>query len=680
MGSAQEVIPPPAASYSGGFAIVIDKDSYAACKPEVDAYRNLLLREGLGAYILSDNWSAPEPISEALKVLYKEAQLEGAVFIGQIPIPMVRDAQHMASAFKMDQERWPWREASIPSDRFYDDFDLKFDFLSRDTSNALFFYYSLRPDSPQRIHCDIYSGRIKPTAPGARGHAQISNYLRKVLAERAIANPLDVLCSYTGEGSYSNSLSAWKDERICLREQIPAAFTSAASAKFFLFYMESHTKETVSNQLRRPELDLMLFHGHGLPDYQYLTGTPIATDIDEYVEGAQRDMREQVRRAVSRNAKLQELEQSFIQRYGVDSSWWAGAFSPELQQADSIETALRTIYLDDIAQIAPNPRFVIFDACYNGDFREDRYIAGEYIFAPGRTIAGFGNSVNVLQDKSAGDLLGLLGLGLRVGEWAQQVNIIESHITGDPTFRFSPAPGSPQIALKESRPEYWIGFLNKEQPADLQALALLKLSRLHAPDMARILHDTYMQSPYYMVRLQCLHLLPQYGGTYYHEVLKKAVTDPYEFIRRLAVYSMGRVGLPEFQDYVKEVALYDALSERVAFNVDYATQMLGMKGPDFFGYRIIEDIFDPAKSLSTRTMGVSYLRNNPNTLYVDRLLALLQDGTAPLELRLPLAEALGWYDKSHRKADILAVCEKLSAERGQPELAAAVLKTLNRLK
>ena len=81
---------------------------------------------------------------------------------------------------------------------------------------------------------------------------------------------------------------------------------------------------------------------------------------------------------------------------------------------------------------------VIFDACYNADFREDDCMATRYILTEGSgTIVSFGNSVNVLQDKSSSDLLGLMAVGCRIGEWARMVNILESHIIGDPTFRFT---------------------------------------------------------------------------------------------------------------------------------------------------------------------------------------------------------------------------------------------------
>lgn len=78
---------------------------------------------------------------------------------------------------------------------------------------------------------------------------------------------------------------------------------------------------------------------------------------------------------------------------------------------DSIADLRTGIILEEVEAIAPNARFVVFDACYNGDYREDDFIAGHYIMAPGRCVTTFANSVNVLQDKSAFDLLGLLGEG-----------------------------------------------------------------------------------------------------------------------------------------------------------------------------------------------------------------------------------------------------------------------------
>ncbi|MDE6443537.1 MAG: hypothetical protein K2K64_03820, partial [Muribaculaceae bacterium] len=146
-----------------GFAIVIDPQSYSQASKEVEAYAKSIEADGLKPIIIKKDVDTPEKIREQLLKLYKDKKnpIEGAVFIGDIPIPMVRDAQHLTSAFKMNQAEFPWNESSVPSDRYYDDFDLKFDYIKQDSDEPLYYYYSLRPDSPQYLAPDIYSGRIK---------------------------------------------------------------------------------------------------------------------------------------------------------------------------------------------------------------------------------------------------------------------------------------------------------------------------------------------------------------------------------------------------------------------------------------------------------------------------------------------------------------------------------------
>ena len=232
----QQTIIAPESRISSTFAIFIDSDSYEHCEDAVIKYRDMLEKEGLPAYILVADWESPEHVKFFLEKYYYEQALEGAVFIGDIPIPMVRRAQHLTSAFKMDESA-PMHDSSVPSDRFYDDFNLKFNFICRDTVNTNLFYYNLAGDGPQKIHCNIYTGRIKPTREGEEGYRQINDYLNKVVAERQNVNYLDKVASYAGHGSFSNSLSAWKDESVTLREQMPDCFKGADGARFYMFYM-----------------------------------------------------------------------------------------------------------------------------------------------------------------------------------------------------------------------------------------------------------------------------------------------------------------------------------------------------------------------------------------------------------------------------------------------------------
>lgn len=689
------------------FAVVVDNETYAACKNEIDSYKALLQKEGLFASILSSNWNTPQQVKDALYKLYKTDNLQGAIFIGNIPIVMVRDAQHLTTAFKMDQERNPMFQSSVPSDRFYDDFDLRFNYIKKDSINSLFFYYSLDANSPQKIESDIYTGRLKPTKRGEAGYDQIRKYFKKLIQERSTSNKLDVLCSYTGEGSFSNSLTAWKEEPVILREQFPQAFKTANSAKFYMFYMYPVMKDVIAKELQRPELDLMLFHEHGMPNRQYLTGEP--AESENLVESAKLAFRERLRRESGNPAKVKMLKEKYMSTFKIDSTWFNGAFDREIIIKDSLEELRRGIVLEDVPVIKPNARIVLFDACYNGDFREDRYIAGEYIFSDGKTLVTLGNSVNVLQDKSSGDMLGLLGLGFRVGEWARMTNILESHIIGDPTFRFADNKRA-QIDFNSTNADYWLKVLSAEKHPDLQSLALHKLFSLNYKEMSSLLTKTYFSSSSYMVRLQCIHLLPFYNDNNFKEVLKSSIYDPYEFIRRKSIYAMGRVGYDEFIPSVVSVYINDYLDERVAFNAVFAFDMLDIpkvkaefekqlsqssviydkaRAKDQF-YKRIEsrerlaagslNLTDKKMKKGERLFSVSFLRNNNYHTPVERYLATLADKSEDSLIRLRLAEALGWYTYSYKKQIIIDSCKKIASE--EPDGSALkneLIKTANRL-
>ena len=694
----------------GSFAIVVDKGTYQACKIQIDAYKDLLKLEGLRPFILAENWNNPQTIKDEL-VARKDDGLEGAFFIGQIPIPMIRDAQHFTSAFKMDQEKYPMSVSSVPSDRFYDDFDLKFDYLSQDSVKPLFHYYSLRWDSSQRIVCDIYSGRLKPTKMGEEGYQQIREYFEKLFAERKAGNKLDVIVSYTGEGSFSNSLTAWKEEGITLREQFPQAFKDKNSAKFLMFYMYPYMKQVLTDEMRREEPDLMVFHEHGTADRQYITGIPQSKGPGENIDAAKRLFRNYLRKEAPNSEKSKKIKQVWQDYYKIDSTWFIGAFDKEQMRKDSLDDIRTGIVLADIPAINPNPRIVLFDACFNGDFREDRYIGGEYIFAKGKTVVAIGNTVNVLQDKSSADLLGLLGLGYRVGDWAKLTDILESHIIGDPTFLFTGDAGKRKVNLRSKDNSYWLKVLKEEPHPDVKGVALLKLFNANYSGMSQLLSDTYISSPSYVLRLQAFHLLQYYNDGKFDELLKKAVDDPYEFIRRKSTFSMGRIGKEEFIPYIASIYLNDYLDERVMFNAEFCFDLFDvnkLKSECLSQIEKSESLNDKVKSrkeileridsrarlsnmgqeleernqkMSKRLMSVSFLRNNCYHLKVDGYLRILNDPKEDLQLRIKLAEALGWFTLSYRKTDIISSCLAISRDKGiDTRLKNELLKTANRLK
>ncbi|MBQ1623040.1 MAG: HEAT repeat domain-containing protein, partial [Bacteroidales bacterium] len=166
-------------------AVVVDPATRQALAADVDAFVQSMELVGKRGILVVDRWNQPDSIRAELKRLYDTDGLEGAVLVGNIPIPMVRDAHHLTTAFKMNPSR-DWQDSSVPSDRLYDDFDLRFDYLKQDAEKPQLHYYSLRFDSPQVIHCDIWTSRIKPPQiPGQTATEAIAQYLRKAVKAKA---------------------------------------------------------------------------------------------------------------------------------------------------------------------------------------------------------------------------------------------------------------------------------------------------------------------------------------------------------------------------------------------------------------------------------------------------------------------------------------------------------------
>ena len=111
----------PSIQGSSSFAVITDSRTARECRPQMTAYKQTLEAEGLPVYIVSHDWTTPEQVRDVLRKLYAENALEGCVFIGDVPIAMITKAQHLTSAFKMDERDHPLHETSVPSDRFYDD-------------------------------------------------------------------------------------------------------------------------------------------------------------------------------------------------------------------------------------------------------------------------------------------------------------------------------------------------------------------------------------------------------------------------------------------------------------------------------------------------------------------------------------------------------------------------------
>lgn len=678
-----------------GFAIVVDSKSYENAKAEIDAYAEVLEQEGLTTHLIVKDYTLPDSLRSDLLALYNSSEpIEGAVFIGDVPIPVAIDAQHMTSAFKMDQKRYG-DEASVPTDRFYDDFDLIFDYIKQDSIHPLRHFYSLNYQSAQVVSPDIYSGRIK--MPEVENKYELLRaYMNKVVAAHKEDNPFDQFFFFAGHGYNSESMVARLDEQVVLSQQLLGNPN--------INYMDHSRSDIIKfqymSELQRPELDMAIVHHHGGEQTEYLSGGPKTDSYQMQMEMIKQYLRGRLRRTDDAS-EMREVKKSFMERYDLPSSWFDGVNDAEMIQKDSIFAADLDLIVEDfkVYDYKPNVRFVVFDACYNGSFHFDEYLSGSYISAAGKTIAAQGNTVNSIQDKWPQEFIGLLSLGMRVGEWNKMVCYLETHIIGDPTYRFTSVDPSMDIQKLAVSPstnnKTWLGLLDSKY-IDVRAYALRRLYDNDYEGISDLLLDTYKTSAYGSVREECLILSSQLNDDNFMEILQLALFDDYELIQRFAVKMAGESGNDELIPSI--IALgFTNMSERVEFNfvnnigffddekllAEFDKQLPDVKTIikseeiipqirkvfESSNERYDENVkvlMNPESSERSLYNNIRNLRNYNYHLGVPVYLKFIGE-SKDQELRKMLIEALGWFNLSVEKQQIIDFCHKIADDEAQPE-------------
>ena len=710
--SAQVNIMYPVKTHPTSFAIVIDKETYDKTKDAVFAYRDAVELDGLSTYIVVSSWKNPEEVKAEIIKLYKgKPKLEGAVFIGDIPITMIRNGQHMSSAFKMDEDRYAWNRSSVASDRFYDDFDLKFKYLKQDSLNKLLFYYSILPESPQRIEKEIYTARIKPS--GGDKYELIRKYLFRVSKQKSEQNFIDNAFVFTGHGYNTESLSSWSDEKLSLREQFPRLFSSGGRIKILNFAMSSEMKEILLIEMQNKDLDLALFHAHGDEDIQYINNYPTAKNTSENIEAVKLYLRSKLRTYERRKEDTTKAKESFVKEYNIPENWFDGTFSDSLIKADSLLDYKLDIHIADVRSITPQAKFIMFDECFNGSFQKDEYIAGEYVFGNGNVIVADANSVNVLQDKWPDEFLGLLNCGVRIGNWHKQRNLIESNLIGDPTFHFSSHRKydlNKMLVFDNDNLGIWEKLLKSDESV-LRDLAVRKVYRLTKEKFEKELLNIYETDPSFNVRMHSLKCLAELNNSSFHEILKKSINDPYEFIRRKSALWMGEVGDTAYLPMLANTILTDE-SERVTFNAKSSMEYLGAlsslrtidkaidempsnvskdklkhimkflfeRSDEWLHKELIPQIFSDTLKLKSKLSQIRTFRNYRFIQGIPELVKLSLTKSANTIVRVNTIEALGWYTFSLQKDNILGACDVIIKDKTNPdELIQEAIRTKNRL-
>ncbi|MDO4735470.1 MAG: hypothetical protein Q4B21_00395 [Bacteroidia bacterium] len=714
-----------AAKWSSTVAVVVDKATYQKISSHVDAYAKAISTADRKGIVVADSWDNPQELRDHLKKMYDKEFLEGAVFIGNIPIPMIRDAQHMATAFKMDQKR-NWLDSSVPSDRFYDDFDLKFNFIKRDTVNTRAFYYSLRADSPQEIQCDIYSARIKPPVTGFESEcAAIAAFLDKAVAAHKSAQPMDKVLHFAGHGYNSDAMNARLDEAIALSEHFPFINNRTGALDFFNFTYDTYSKYRVKEALANENLDLAVMHHHGAEDTQYLNGAMNAKNPADWLWLAKNYFRTKYRAALERGEeRAKKTMDSFIKQYNVPVEWFQEANNPELIAQDSVYAVDKDLVLADLDNYKSGARFIVLDACYNGGFIVDDYIAARYIFNPGNTMVVKANSVNTLQDTWTTELIGLLNLGITAGDWAKGQMTLESHLYGDPTFVFAPqsellanVKGASQIARdivkhRDNAP-YWRALLDDalktgNYPADITSLAIKMLVRNNAITSAELL-SIAKENPSRIVRLEAFVSNKAICDSNLEAAIDLAIGDTYELTRRLGFITLGHNGTPDLIEKMATRYMDPNCTDREEFQISmsigsfdrerFVKQMEKcysvngyypqkerfdylVKRAKSSGHYTQEDFNKIINGTASAKEAKGAIRYQRNACYPHALEAIYHsiENNPDNAFRIFAAEVLGWYKYSYLRESIKAKVEELYKKEKDEAVKNELLKSLNRLK
>lgn len=678
------------------FAIFVDAKSFAECRNEIMEYKTTLDKEGLSTIIISSNFASPESIKkEIAKLASSKIPLEGMTFVGDIPIVRIRKGQHMTTAFKMNEKKFPMTESSVTSDRFYDTPSLKFSYIGKDSINERFFYYNLLGESAQILRPEYYSSRILVPEKlvqdsGKSKYEWLKIFFKKAVNAHRNRDSLNHIIYFSGHGYNSDCLTAWIDQPVAFRTSFPDAFKTSSGNKFLNFRQNPEMKFILFNEMQRKETDVFLFYEHGAPDTQYINGDYPSYSLQTSIEQLKRTLRNTYRKTPEnkKNAFVNEV----CSHFGLSPKMFEKEQLDKFKTRDSADNANKDIHLEDLQKLKMGSKVTIFNACYNGSFHQPGYVAGYHIFNDGNTIVAQGNTVNVLQDKWAEELIGMLSLGARIGFWQKEVVTLESHLIGDPTYKFYLSKEGKKaintsdtikfddlnylLINKKNDTVFWKKFLVNTHNTNkastyapiMRAIAikqLLKNNGNHSDLFFNIFNnDTNM-----VVRMEAFRALMYYSDTTLYKVIAKALFDNYEMLRRDAANIAGKIGNPALSPLLKKVIDDGIESQRVMYAAKQSLDCLKEQKFDINSPNVIDKI-----RLS---------RNYPSNSLINNYLKSIADENVNTELRIAICEALGWYNYSWRRNEIIKNLQNVlqtASSDINPDLKDELIKTVNRLK
>lgn len=714
---AQTVIVEPMVKQPTAFAIITDQTTYDHTKEALFQYKSAVEADGLATYLVSSDWDNPDEVKQAIRNLYKRCPaLEGFVLVGDIPVAFVRNAQHLTTAFKMNEKTFAWHQSSVPTDRFYDDLHLEFDFIKQDSLNPTHFYYQLRETSPQQLNPTFYSARIKyPEQRGGDKYAAIAAYLKKAAAAKADKkNQVDQVFAFNGGSYNSDCLMVWMDDEKAYKENFPLAFGRKQGFRHWNFRMNHPMKYHILNELQRKDLDIFMFHEHGMPTGQLINDELACTHFYDRYKMLKSSLYNAVMGHVGKRDK-DTVRLQMQQKRHLTDEFFKDLDDSVFWNNDSTHYADERIVTDDMLKyhLSTNPRFIMFDACYNGSFHEKDYIAGHYVFNDGQTIVAQGNTRNVLQDRWTIEMLGLLSHGMRVGQYNKLIATLEGHLLGDPTFRFAPIEENSlttDVTLRAEDSNYWKQLLDSPY-ADVQCLAMRMLADADSQkELAPLFLSIYKNSLLNTVRMEAIKLLSRYRDSHFVEALRLGLNDSYEMVARQSAIYAGFVG----DEVLLPAIVYTLIENNERLRVQMSANKALTLYPKEKVWKAIEDFYlnadrmhkevekerllrslnktcmqaeqshqilmDVSMPDSKRISVIRSVRNYPYHPLVEDYLKVVKDHRNSLEVRVVMAEALGWFSYSVQRLNILQSLKQWMQSEDLPkELRGEIEQNINRL-
>ena len=468
-------------------------------------------------------------------------------------------------------------------------------------------------------------------------------------------------------------------------------------------------KKRLFTYMQDPTTDVFLFYEHGSPDKQHINENAAAEGLEESIVNLLRASRSYLR--YFKGEERDAVRKDICKHFNLDERVLSNEVLEQTKAEDREFGNNKDMLLSDLVKLKTGSRVTIFNACYNGSFHRDGYVAGYHIFNDGKTIVTQGNTVNVLQDKWGEQLIGMLTLGARVGFWQKEVATLESHLCGDPTFAFTPAEKDKDVLsgrrlnnalAKEKGVEFWCGELSSNNP-NLRTLAIKKLTNIALDrytaeqklEFAKTLADIYNSDANMTVRTQALYDMAYMDSPLFCELLKKSLYDYSELISRLSAHWAGKTGDATLVPTLLDLNMNAPQLMRVnyatdgalrSFAVDIADDAPLMKANTYIGevsipqYTLNPESQRIAKGDKRMKMKLRSLRNQQGYPYWKELVSYVKDNELPDNIKLIICEAFGWMNYQIEKPAIIESLKQLKETSGlSSEVVEEINKSIKRL-